>query len=285
MDTDIPAVEEKQCRICLDGPDPDSGRLIRPCLCRGSMTYVHVQCLQKWRTSSGTSNHFECPVCKYRYRYARTRVLGIATNPVVIGAVSFSLFTFIVLCSSFITTFFMNAFDTDFEEPSYTTWYSSYYVSPFSVGHDLVRAAYRILTDQGGIFDEDIISRPSHRAPIPAPVSSSPGLFRRLFQRFLLGLPVVGAGSVIHLLWTVQTGLLPLQWLARRRGDRRRGNDNRDVAALVIVALLVVGSARVLYKMYQVTQRTTQKLLTRAEDAILEVGGDLPTEGETAKDR
>lgn len=196
----------------------------------------------------------------------------------------------------------MNAFDTDFEEPSYTTWYSSYYVSPFSVGHDLVRAAYRILTDQGGIFDEDIISRPSHRAPIPAPVSSSPGLFRRLFQRFLLGLPVVGAGSVIHLLWTVQTGLLPLQWLARRRGDRRRGNDNRDVAALVIVALLVVGSARlvtinlcryvlsdissrVLYKMYQVTQRTTQKLLTRAEDAILEVGGDLPTEGETAKDR
>ena len=27
-----------QCRICLDGPDPDMGRLIRPCLCRGSIS-------------------------------------------------------------------------------------------------------------------------------------------------------------------------------------------------------------------------------------------------------
>lgn len=32
--------EEKQCRICLDGPDAEYelGRLIRPCLCRGSIS-------------------------------------------------------------------------------------------------------------------------------------------------------------------------------------------------------------------------------------------------------
>ena len=32
--------DEKQCRICLqvDGEDPDLGRLIRPCLCKGSMS-------------------------------------------------------------------------------------------------------------------------------------------------------------------------------------------------------------------------------------------------------
>jgi len=33
-----PPVEEKKCRICLDGPDATLGRLIRPCLCKGSMT-------------------------------------------------------------------------------------------------------------------------------------------------------------------------------------------------------------------------------------------------------
>jgi len=27
-----------QCRICLDGPDPDLGRLIRPCLCSGTVS-------------------------------------------------------------------------------------------------------------------------------------------------------------------------------------------------------------------------------------------------------
>ena len=30
--------EEKQCRICLDGPDDTLGRLIQPCLCRGSIS-------------------------------------------------------------------------------------------------------------------------------------------------------------------------------------------------------------------------------------------------------
>ncbi len=32
--------EEKQCRICLDGEDsvPELGRLIRPCLCKGSIS-------------------------------------------------------------------------------------------------------------------------------------------------------------------------------------------------------------------------------------------------------
>lgn len=39
MEDEAQAVpEEKQCRICLDGEDPDLGRLIRPCLCKGSIS-------------------------------------------------------------------------------------------------------------------------------------------------------------------------------------------------------------------------------------------------------
>lgn len=30
--------QQPQCRICLDGPDPDLGRLIRPCLCSGTVS-------------------------------------------------------------------------------------------------------------------------------------------------------------------------------------------------------------------------------------------------------
>jgi len=38
-------VEERQCRICLGGADEEDtlGRLISPCLCKGSMKYVHVE--------------------------------------------------------------------------------------------------------------------------------------------------------------------------------------------------------------------------------------------------
>ena len=31
-----------QCRICLDGPDPALGRLIRPCLCSGTVSVRHA---------------------------------------------------------------------------------------------------------------------------------------------------------------------------------------------------------------------------------------------------
>lgn len=36
--------DEPQCRICLDGEDPELGRLIRPCLCKGS---VSVSCVTR----------------------------------------------------------------------------------------------------------------------------------------------------------------------------------------------------------------------------------------------
>ncbi|KAG0001340.1 hypothetical protein BGZ80_006753 [Entomortierella chlamydospora] len=41
-----PPVDERQCRICLGGADEEDtlGRLISPCLCKGSMKYVHVEC-------------------------------------------------------------------------------------------------------------------------------------------------------------------------------------------------------------------------------------------------
>ena len=39
MPEDAP-IDEKQCRICLDGPEAEFelGRLIRPCLCKGSIS-------------------------------------------------------------------------------------------------------------------------------------------------------------------------------------------------------------------------------------------------------
>lgn len=44
-------IDERQCRICFDGPDDEEvlGRLISPCLCAGSMRVSHcVCCLGIW---------------------------------------------------------------------------------------------------------------------------------------------------------------------------------------------------------------------------------------------
>ncbi|KAF9496124.1 hypothetical protein BDN71DRAFT_782806 [Pleurotus eryngii] len=258
--------EEKQCRICLDGVDaePELGRLFRPCLCRGSISYVHVKCLQQWRnTSSSRVAFFSCPQCHYQYRFARTQALGIATNPIIVGCVSAILFTMIVLLASFITTFFMSAF----EEPTYygSSWF--YYFSPFDATQDLVRAALRIIQDETGA---DILhDTPHHGPPFVDPVIASPGILKRFIRRFLLGLPIVGASSLVHMFLSAPF-IGPVHWLARYRGNRRRDN-SRDIAALIIVGLLVLGALRALWKVYGLTESLTKRILLRAGDAILEV--------------
>jgi len=194
--------------------------------------------------------------------------VGIATNPVVFGALSSIIFTVIVIFSSYITTYFMSVF----EEPSWSSdsyFFYSYYISPWDVAKDLIRAALRILKDENGFdFDESaLFTRTTTKVNVaPTP----PGVLRRLIKRFILGLPIVGAGALIQMLLSLPF-LGPVHWLARYRGNRSRRGDTRDAASMVVIVLLLIGAARALYKVYEFTQRQTQRILSRAEDAILEV--------------
>jgi hypothetical protein len=143
----------------------------------------------------------------------------------------------------------LSPFDDDlgYRQSSTGFFYSSYWglwVSPWDVGRDLIRAFLRILKDEQleGVIDDTTFSygRVRHGSDSP------PGLIKRLITRFLLGLPVVGAVSVVQFLLTMPI-LGPVQWLARYRGNRRRG-DSRDIAALVVLALLLAGAARFRFK-------------------------------------
>lgn len=67
LNTDDDDDDELQCRICFAGPE--AGRLFRPCRCRGSARYVHVECLNSWRAASVNRHSFtRCEQCGYRYR-------------------------------------------------------------------------------------------------------------------------------------------------------------------------------------------------------------------------
>ena len=55
------------CRICMDGVEEEEnmGPLISPCMCRGSMSYVHSGCLNRWRMASANPNSStHCDSCK-----------------------------------------------------------------------------------------------------------------------------------------------------------------------------------------------------------------------------
>ena len=55
-----------ECRICFYGPS--EGRLITPCLCKGTIRYIHTTCLQRWRSQSVRA-YTSCTQCLYAYEW------------------------------------------------------------------------------------------------------------------------------------------------------------------------------------------------------------------------
>ncbi|EKX54165.1 hypothetical protein GUITHDRAFT_100414 [Guillardia theta CCMP2712] len=66
--------EVPTCRICHgEHNGPGDQRLFSPCLCRGSMRYVHVACLNRWRAvSNNPQSYYQCDSCRYKYNLRRT---------------------------------------------------------------------------------------------------------------------------------------------------------------------------------------------------------------------
>lgn len=122
---------------------------------------------------------------------------------------------------------------------------SSYlFISPIDVGQDLIRAALRILRDQDA-FPIEETARMTMRltSTNPAPQPSPPTFFARFVRRFIIGLPMIGATSLVQMLLSLPL-LGPVHWIARFRGSRSRRGNSTDVAAMIIVGLLIVGIAR-----------------------------------------
>lgn len=194
------------------------------------------------------SNRWDCHQSRHVFNsLLRPILLRFGNFVVIVGGLSGLIFTSIVMLASFITTFFFFAF----EEPTYYYYSSFLYVSPLDLARDLITATLRILKegDIVGTFDGGVNTMPRTRsAEDSSPLVShklrqKPTLLKNFIRRFILGLPMVGAGSLVHMLLSAPL-LGPLQWLARQRGSRRRRDQSRDIAAIIIIILIVVGAAR-----------------------------------------
>ena len=140
-------------------------------------------------------------------------------------------------------------------------------------------------------MDDTVFSRSSSQDYFrPIRPRGPTGFVARIIQRFILGLPVVGVASLVHLLWTLSM-LSPLHWMARwrtmNRGNRRERS--RDLATIIVLIAIIGGVLRyvrhsivdltsphfcyssALWKVYRLTERWAERLLLRAEDVILEV--------------
>lgn len=79
--------EPPTCRICYAGAE--AGRLFSPCLCSGTMAFVHVHCLNEWRAQSvNPKSVFQCDQCGYQYRTERTRAAAALQSELCIWLAS-----------------------------------------------------------------------------------------------------------------------------------------------------------------------------------------------------
>jgi hypothetical protein len=72
--------------------------MLRPCRCSGSVSYVHLDCLNQWRATSSAA-YFTCNVCKYNYRIERTVLAKLLTNEklILVASVCFMVMLSLVL--------------------------------------------------------------------------------------------------------------------------------------------------------------------------------------------
>ncbi|XP_058463613.1 E3 ubiquitin-protein ligase MARCHF3 [Malaya genurostris] len=104
------SVESIGCRICQSATD--KFRLISPCLCKGTLRYVHRECLEHWLNRSGLTH---CELCLHRfqtytalrygcmeslciwYRHPNNRGL-LLSDTLIYVVLSFICFTLTMIC-------------------------------------------------------------------------------------------------------------------------------------------------------------------------------------------
>ena len=197
--------------VTYESSDPEAGRLLRPCKCKGSSKYVHESCLQAWRHADseyGKRNYWQCPTCRFRYRLERMRwgrwISSTATQII--------LTVFIFFMALFIMGFVADPIINVYIDP-----FSVFSSAPFSkVGARL----------EPIFTDDDVTSWTEH---------------------FIKGLASLGLLGFVKILFA----LSPWQWWNIRTSGimngSRSGNTGRDRVASISWVVVIVGIATFLW--------------------------------------
>lgn len=115
------AISTDCCRICYQ-EESDRSRLISPCLCSGSIRFVHASCLRQWRIATLNPEYVHrCNACKFSYIVNDSSgkskfggFIGMCTSIILVLALLF-LVGFIVMWSFCFMVFFRSNFNLNGE--------------------------------------------------------------------------------------------------------------------------------------------------------------------------
>ena len=103
----------KTCRICFEKGDK-MNPLIAPCLCEGSIKYVHQICLKKWLIKSKIRPELSrCEICKYKYyiRYFKDKKFDKQASK----RFNFLVICLIIIMMIILTLFVISIYHTTFD--------------------------------------------------------------------------------------------------------------------------------------------------------------------------
>ncbi|OZJ04802.1 hypothetical protein BZG36_01857 [Bifiguratus adelaidae] len=82
---------------------PIQNPLIHPCHCKGSMAWVHLNCLNRWRQESPRQeSYIQCDTCGYRYNIARPKYVRVLANPVFVRLVTLFIVVFAIILTAYL---------------------------------------------------------------------------------------------------------------------------------------------------------------------------------------
>ncbi|KAF9329503.1 hypothetical protein BG006_007414 [Podila minutissima] len=249
-----PPLDERQCRICLGGVDEEDtlGRLISPCLCKGSMKYVHVECLNAWRERSPKQeSHYKCDTCKYSFSFRRTSFARYLAHPLTVFVLTILVFIAAVFAAGFAMKLLLYLTMDEAQE----------FIYPADLDE----------------FDEDELLRLKEDFVIFKTPDSLRAVFRIDKSHMVFGSFFVSIIGFLQLLlstiWMGGGGGVFRIGGFGLGGGRRRGERQREagIGGVLMVMILVFGLFKSVYTTYQFVNRMSRKALAKAELMVLEV--------------
>jgi hypothetical protein len=110
--------DSRRCRICFD----TTGPLLSPCTCKGSMQFVHNDCLVQWMMvyneakgqNHNQGNTFRCDVCNSSMAYTSVpqKTDHNKWHALLMSVTATTLFMMIILCACAMSGFFIGSVTT-----------------------------------------------------------------------------------------------------------------------------------------------------------------------------
>ncbi|CEJ94175.1 hypothetical protein VHEMI09723 [[Torrubiella] hemipterigena] len=251
----------RTCRICLDtetakfrsttrtslglsasstkpiyeSDDPELGRLLSPCKCKGTQKYVHEGCLNAWRKGSpdASANLWQCPTCLYQYKLVRLQWASLLGSKLIRALLTIVIFVISVFLLGFVA------------DPIFNLW-----MDPFGTIGDSVAG---VLGDD----DNDLLYDP---------IYESTGSWLEHWLKGFFSLGVVGV---------IKSTLMmsPWHWAMRVGGRRRRGN-GRDRVEDISLVLVLIGAFAALKGIWSGVRMLSDRILQSVRDKVLDVNDD-----------